>query len=252
MRFASGGLDSFAPHEVLELLLFYAIPRRNVNPLAHQLIKRFGSLTAVLSATEEQLLQEPGVTPLAVSLITMIGPLNRYADKELLGSKPFMRNLREAKEYCMHLFAQAKEECFYVICLDAQARVLRAVQVFSGTIDEIAIYPREVVGTAIRYNAHDVVLAHNHPSGVLEPSDADMQTTVLLRAALEHVSIHMQDHIIYADGNCLSISQWQSKQVTPPMPANTTARAADTKRSSKVKEETGIKDFYDQEDDEQY
>lgn len=244
-RFMMGGLDNFAPHEVLELLLFYAIPRRNVNPLAHQLIKRFGSLTAVLSASAELLREEPGITEAAITLITLMGPLARYMDKELLGERPFMRNLREAKSYCVHLFSGANEEQFYVICLDAQARVLRAVKVFSGTIDEITIYPREIVGTAIRYNAHDVVLAHNHPSGVLEPSEADIHTTVMLREALERVNIPLQDHIIYAEGNCLSLSQWEKTQAPHPAPYNTASRAADTKRTKKQKTSPNVEDVHE-------
>ena len=228
-RFVKGGLENFAPHEALELLLFYAIPRRDVNPLAHQLIKRFGSLSAVLTASTEQLQQEIGITENAATLLTLIAPLVQFAEKDMLGEKPFMRNLREARALCRTLFTDAKEERFYVICLDAQGRVTRAVKVFSGTIDEITVYPRKVLETAFRYNAHAVVLMHNHPSGVAEPSAADIETTNILRDALEKVDIRLQDHLIYAEGQCVSISQWEQQENLRPLFASA-SRAADAQR----------------------
>lgn len=228
-RFQGSGLSGFAPHEVLEMLLFYAIPRKNVNPIAHRLLKRFGSLNAVLSASVEALQETEGISKSAAILITLIGPTMRYADRELLGARPYMRNVREAKEFCAHLFANAHEERFYVICLDAQGRVIREVMVFSGTIDEVIVYPREVIAAAIRHNAHDVVLAHNHPSGVMEPSDADIQTTELLRESLSKIDITLQDHIIFADGQCLSYSQWQKSREIRPLLETPRAKAAETR-----------------------
>lgn len=151
MRFLRSGLDSFAAHEVLELLLFYAIPRRNVNPLAHNLLRHFGSLPAVLDASPEQLMQVPGIGESAATLLSLLIPVVRRADKERLGEKPVITNYREAKEYCRYLFSGSSEEVLYVICLDAQGRVLRAVRAIIGTIDEIVIYPRTIVGAAIRH-----------------------------------------------------------------------------------------------------
>lgn len=230
-RFLQNGLDGFAPHEALELLLFYAIPRRNVNPLAHKLIKHFGSLGAVLDAPPEQLRQVPGVGAQVATLLPMVTRLVRYADREKLGGRPLITNYKEAKDYCGHLFAGVNEEVLFVICLDAQGRVLRAVPAVTGTIDEIAIYPRTVVATAIRHNAHSVLLSHNHPSGVKEPSDADIHTTALLREALGALDIALLDHVIYADGACTSMAQYQQiKRVAPLLDADQ-PKAADTKRS---------------------
>lgn len=232
-RYLETGLASFAPHEALELLLFYAVPRINVNPLAHRLLTHFGSLEAVLSAPPEQLQQVPGIGASAAVLISLIQPLYRDAERERLGDKPLITNYREAKDYCRSLFGGTSEEVLYVICLDAQGRVLRAVRAITGTIDEIAIYPRTIVGAAIRHNAHSVVLAHNHPSGVLEPSPADVQTTAMLRAALGGVDITILDHIIYADGECVSMEQWQHQAHTSPIPMQRVQKAADTKRARK-------------------
>ena len=233
-RFAENGLTGFAPHEALELLLFYAIPRRNVNPLAHRLIDHFGSLGAVLEAAPDQLQRVPGIGEATASLISMVSALYRHAEQERLSDRAFVTNLKEAKAYCRHLFAGKQDEVLYVICLDAQGRVLRAVPAIRGTIDEIVIYPRIVVGMAIRHNAHSVVLAHNHPSGACEPSDADLRTTDLLRVALAGVDISLMDHLIYADGECVSMVQWQQMQnITPLYHGAKQPKAADTKQGGR-------------------
>lgn len=230
-RFMHGGLNGFAPHEVLELLLFYAIPRRNVNPLAHRLLEHFGSVWAVLNAPPEQLTQVPGIGAQSAALLSAVAAAYRFADLDRLGERPIVNNYREAKAYCAQLFAAAREEVLYVVCLDAQGRVLRAVPAISGTIDEIAIYPRTIVAMAIRHNARNVVLAHNHPSGLREPSDADIRTTELLREALGAVDIEVLDHIIYADGECTSMAQWQRLKRATPLFDEKVPKAADTNRS---------------------
>lgn len=232
-RFLQGGLSSFAPHEMLELLLFFAIPRRNVNPLAHQLLQHFGSLSAVLEAEPEQLMQVPGIGESAAVLLALLSPIVREADQKRFGDKPCVTNYREAKDYCQSLFQGAQDEVLYVVCLDAQGRVLRAVRAITGTIDEIAIYPRTIVSAAIRHNAHSIVLAHNHPSGVREPSDADIRTTDQLRETLSGMDIKLLDHIIYADGECLSMEQWRHDNHAATVYPHSTQKAADAKRPRK-------------------
>lgn len=230
-RFLHGGLEGFAPHEVLELLLFNAIPRRDVNPLAHRLLKHFGSVWAVLNALPEQLMQVPGIGAQSAAMLSLVAAAYRFADRDKLGERPIVNNYREAKVFCAQLFAAAREEVLYVICLDAQGRVLRAVPAITGTIDEIAIYPRTIVAIAIRHNARNVVLAHNHPSGLRDPSDADVHTTELLREALGAVDIEVLDHIIYADGECTSMEQWRQLRRVAPLYDEKHPKAADTNRS---------------------
>lgn len=233
-RFELNGLEGFAPHEALELLLFYAIPRRDVNPLAHQLLKHFGSLDAVLRAAPAQLAQIPGIGKSAAALIALVQPLFRYAERERQGEKPVLANYQDAKAFCAHLFAGKTDEVLYVISLDAQGRVLRSTPVTHGTIDEVAIYPRKIVGDALLHNAHAVVLAHNHPSGVAEPSEADLLATQRLRDAFAGVDILLMDHIIYGDGNCTSIKQWERmQQAVPLLRAEEERRAADKKRTGR-------------------
>ena len=208
-------LSDYAPDEVLELLLLSAIPRGNLKPLANRLIKEFGSLNAVLSATFEELREIKGLSKSGAVTIMQIRRIINYINRANLGEKPFMRNVRDAKAFCSVLFSGTSEERFYLICLDARRRVINTVLLSIGTIDEVSVYPREVVGTAIRYNAHHIVLVHNHPSGILEPSDADIEMTERLMEAFFKVDMVLQDHIIYADGQCLSYSQWKNAKGIP-------------------------------------
>lgn len=234
-RFAHNGLEGFAPHEVLELLLFYAIPRQNVNPLAHRLIHHFGSLDAVLCATPQQLCQVQGVGEQTAILLSLVSLSAQYAERHKQSQRQMVGNYRDAKEYCRHLFTGNAEEVLYVICMDAQSRVLRAVPAITGTIDEITIYPRTIVGTALQHSAHSVLLAHNHPSGVKDPSDSDIHTTEILRNALNAVDIVLLDHIIYADGECTSMAQWEQLRRIAPVYGKETPKAADAKITRKPK-----------------
>lgn len=235
-RYAQNGLEGFAPHEALELLLFYAIPRRNVNPLAHRLIRHFGSLAAVLEASPVELMQVEGIGETAATLLSTVLPLARYAQQERV-SDAVITTYKDAKTYCRHLFSGRSDEVLYVICLDAQGRVLQAAPAITGTIDEIVIYPRTIVEVALRHRAHGVVLAHNHPSGISDPSDADLVTTDILQSALAAVDIALLDHVIYADGECTSITQWRKLHITPAIEPLATPKAAEPKRTRKRNDE---------------
>ncbi|MDR0929194.1 MAG: DNA repair protein RadC [Oscillospiraceae bacterium] len=238
-RYKAGGLAGFAPHEALEMLLFYAIPRRNVNPLAHALINEFGSLRGVLTAPPERLRKIEGLGEGAALLLSLTQSIAAYIESERPPVRALMSNRLDAQRYCAQLFATAREEILYVICLDGQGRVLKAVPAIQGTIDEISIYPRTIVAVALNNDAQSVVLAHNHPSGVAEPSHADLQTTDLLDRALMMVGIRMLDHIIYAEGVCTSVRQWRKEQEgLAAMPTTEVPRAADSNRGRKKGKKT--------------
>lgn len=230
-RYAQGGLDGFAPHEALELLLFYAIPQRNVNPIAHRLIEQFGSLGAVLEASPARLQEVQGIGENAAALLSLVLPLARHAERERQAARAVITNFGQAKNYCHHLFDGLAEEVLFVVCLDAQGRVIRAVPALKGTIDEIAVYPRAVVSAALSHHAHAVVLAHNHPSGVPDPSEADIAVTERLREALGMVDIQLMDHIVCADGVCVSMQQWQrERQARARCAAGRETKAADAQK----------------------
>lgn len=217
-RFRKEGLTSFSEHEVLELLLMYAIPQRDVNPLAHTLIKHFGSLAGVLDADESELTCVPGIGRHAASLITMMPQLFSVYQRSSMGPKPVLNTLGDAKRYCSWLFTGAHDERFYVICLDQQGHVLHTEKLYEGTINEVTVYPRQIVEMVLRHHAFAVMFVHNHPSGQPEPSQADIDTTELIIKALLPISVRVVDHLIFTRESMYSMirqSQYNMQEIEP-------------------------------------
>lgn len=206
-RFRQQGFDGFSEHEVLELLLTYAIPQKDVNPLAHELINTFGSLSQVLEAEASELMRVPGVGENAAVLLCMMPQLLGYYQKNAMGAKPVISNLEQARRYCSTLFFGQHMELFYVVCLNKSGQVIHPTLLQTGTIDEVSVYPRMVVEAALRHHAHTVLLAHNHPSGVEQPSGADYKVTQLIINALSTISIGVVDHVIISGEKVYSMTQ---------------------------------------------
>lgn len=201
------GLAAFSEHEVLELLLTYAIPQKDVNPLAHALIARFGSVGNVLGADENELTSVKGIGANAALLLNLLPQLMCYYQLSALGDKPVVSNLAQARQYCEPLFLGVREERLYMVCLNKSGQVLHVTLLHTGTVDEVALYPRVVVQTALRHDAHAVLLAHNHPSGIIEPSTADRKATLIATRALETMGIALVDHLIFAGGEAYSMTR---------------------------------------------
>jgi len=197
-RFLEEGLDSFEDHQILELLLFFAIPRKDTNELAHTLIQKYGSLSKVFEADPKELATTPGLGENSAILLSLIPSLARIYFKDRWGKRPNLDSTAKAGEYILTLFAGRSYEVFFVICLDAQHNVIYPALVHEGTIDQAQIYPRLIVETALRHKAHSVILAHNHPGGSPVPSPQDIEVTKKIRLALESISIPVLDHIIAA------------------------------------------------------
>ena len=201
------GFDNFRDHEILELLLFYANARSDTNPAAHRLIEEFGSLKGVLEARPEQLMTVHGIGPQAATLISMVVPLTRVWHRCAMESPTRIGNSREAENYCMSLLAGERTERFYVISLNAQCNVLGRRMISEGSLSEVSAYPRMVMETALNYNAHSVLLCHNHPGGTCAPSAEDLASTVQLQRLLNGVGILVLDHIIVAGDRTYSMIQ---------------------------------------------
>lgn len=206
-RFLREGLDSFSQHEVLELLLTYAIPQKDVNPLAHALIDQFGSLSGVLDADESDLMQVSGIGKKAASLLCLMPHLLGYYMKNAMGERPMITNLLQARQYAASLFFGVHEERFYMVCLDKQGHVIYTQLLQKGTVDEVPIYPRTVVEIAIRHHACCVLLTHNHPGGISQPSQADYDATNAVIDALRPVGIGVVDHLILGGESVYSMTQ---------------------------------------------
>ena len=186
-QFREHGLDAFADHEALELLLYYAIPRQDTNPIAHRLLERFGSLE--------------GVGENAATLIRLLFPLCRRV-RTSGGRHEVIFNTREnIGAYFIELFLGERREVFYEACLDAKGKLLACYRLAEGSPDQVTINMRRVVENALNANASLVVLSHNHPSGVALPSKEDNQTTLQIKRALADIGVQLVDHVIVADGD---------------------------------------------------
>lgn len=206
-RFRREGLDSFAPHEVLELLLFYTRARGNVNPTAHKLLETFGSLRGVFEAPVEQLISVEGVGEETATLLAVIAPMFRRYEMSLCEQTQILRNYRAVDEYCRALLTGLRKERFYVISLSTQMKVLGRRIVGEGSLSEVPAYPRIVLETALNHNAYGVILCHNHPGGDARPSVGDLEVTRELEIVLTKLGIMLMDHVIVADGQTYSMMQ---------------------------------------------
>ncbi|MBC3802964.1 DNA repair protein RadC [Acetobacterium fimetarium] len=201
------GVDSFEDHQILELLLFYCIPMKDTNELAHLLIDRFGSLAGVLDARPEDLCAVTGITENSGILLNLIPSLARRYHQEKLKEKTILDSTTKAGEYARALFTGRLYEVFYVICLDSQNRVNHTALLHEGTINEAPVYPRLIVETALRHQATSIILAHNHPGGSHQPSQADVEVTRKIRTATEAIAITVADHIIVAGDGYFSFAE---------------------------------------------
>ncbi len=206
-RFLKSGLENMAPHEVLEMLLFYTNARRDTNPLGHALISEFGSVANVLDADIEHLCSVKGIGENTAIFIKFISQLNNYYSKSKWKERPRLLNVTEVGTYLVDYIGDKTTEGFYVVCFDVSKKVIITEKVSEGSIAKIPVDPRKVVATALKHRASSVVLAHNHPSGTLHPSNEDMMLTKKLCQALESIDIEVTDHIIVAARSFVSLSE---------------------------------------------
>ena len=199
------GLDVLAAHEALELLLFYALPRVDANPVAHRLLERFGSLEGVLCAPLQELERVEGVGASAATLVSLVLPLARRA-RTLSTRRPvILDSTQRAGDYFLDLFFGSTGERLYAACLDAKGKLLRCGVVADGGVDAVSLNLRRIVELAFQSSASAVILSHNHPSGVALPSEDDNRATLLAWDALHKVGVDLIDHIIVADGDFVSL-----------------------------------------------
>lgn len=205
-QFRLTGLDSFADHEVLELLLFYAIPRQDTNPIAHRLLERFGTLDTLFAAPISEIQKVEGVGENAATLIKMLFPVCRRVRMSARKRETIINSCESAGEFFKNFFYGEEREVFYEACLDVKGKLLMCFRLAEGAADTVAVNQRKLVENALLANASRIVLAHNHPSGVATPSRMDICSTRELRDALATVGVELLDHIIVADDDFVSLS----------------------------------------------
>lgn len=195
-RYAQAGIDGFAPHEVLELMLYYAIPRKDVNPLAHDLIDSFGSFAGVLDAHVDDLAQIGGMSSRTAVYLGMYPKIMRLYNTQKAMTKDALSSVAKVAEYLHDLYIGHNKEAFYLLCLDAKCRLIQAVQINTGEVGGINIHPKNIVESAIRYNSSQVIFSHNHPYGQVEPSQEDTLFTRRLAVVMHTIDIPVIDHMI--------------------------------------------------------
>ena len=195
-RFLSGGLDGFHDYEVIELLLTLATPRKDCKQSAKAALQQFGSLQAVMEASPDTLVKVPGIGPknlLGIRLVKAVA--ERYLKQRIIG-RPVLNNSRELFDFLYHSMRDKSRERFKTVFMDAKNRVMEIQTLFRGTLTSSAVYPREVVKTALEKNAAALIFAHNHPSGDPEPSPEDIEITRQLVFACRVVGITVHEHLI--------------------------------------------------------
>ena len=198
-RFLNEGLEGFEDHEILEFVLFYAIPRVDTNGIAHKLIDTFGSLAGVFEADAKDLEQVGGIGKKAAAYLTMFPDVFRSYERSKLGKRPAIRSIKDACTFAKTLLFGKAFEQFYVIWLDTQNRVIHHQRLSEGGISESPIYLNKVAAAALRHHAVKGVIAHNHPGGNVTPSKADIDTTQDVLRALNVLGIDLVDHIIISE-----------------------------------------------------
>ncbi|MBD5098762.1 MAG: DNA repair protein RadC [Clostridiales bacterium] len=206
-QFLKQGLSGMRDHQILELLLFYAVPRRDVNPLAHRLVEHFGSLAGVFHATYDQLLEVDGVGPNIATLLLLVPAASaRYLEESASVDGQIMATW-QLRELLNPLFFGLRDEVAYLVCMDGKNKVLATRKLGQGVVDSVPIATRKVLEAALGCNASRVVLAHNHVSGVALWSQADLDTTLRLKRLLAEADIVLVDHVILAGGDMVSMAE---------------------------------------------
>lgn len=206
-RFLEEGLEHFDDHQVLELLLFYCIPRQDTNPIAHALLDHFGSLSQVMEAPPSELQKIPGMGEASAAFLSLINSFTRYYQVNRASSLVILNTLEQCGSYLMPFFYGRRNETVYLLCLDAKCKVLCCKEVGEGSVNSASVPIRRIVEMALGANATSAILAHNHPSGLAFPSDEDQLTTRQLAIALAAVDITLVDHMIIADDEFVSLRQ---------------------------------------------
>ena len=206
-RYLKDGLDSFEDHQVLELLLFYSIQRKDTNEIAHRLLKEFGSLANVLDASGEDLMNVEGIGMNSAVLLSCISDVFRKYKQSLMDKNPLIETTSGAMIYAKNLLEGRKYENLYVICLNGKGEIIHSRKVAEGTLSEVSAYPRKIVEAALQCKAFSVILAHNHPGGSAMPSEADLLVTRKVAKALALVDIELKDHIIVGKDKAISLKE---------------------------------------------
>ncbi len=206
-RFERSGFEGFHDHEVLELLLSYAIPRRDVKPIAKALLEEFRSFAAVLDAPLESLKNIDGVGDHAAVLLALTPRLLDRYQQDRWQSNPVFNSTGEAVRYLFSELGTERNEIFCILALNSKNALIAKDRIQRGSVNRTAVFPRLVVESCLKHRATAVILSHNHPGGDPGPSSADRQLTRKLKRILNELDIEVHDHIIIAGPKHFSFAE---------------------------------------------
>jgi len=195
-RFMSGGGSALADYELLELLLFRILPRRDTKPIAKAMLARFGSFSEALGAPAHLLEEIDGLGPTAIAHLKVVLAAAQRIGKDAVHEKPLMASWKQVIDYCKAQMAYEAKEQFRILFLDKKNRLIADEVQQVGTVDHTPVYPREVIKRALELSATALILVHNHPSGDPQPSSADVQMTRQIADIATPLGISVHDHII--------------------------------------------------------
>jgi len=205
------GLESFEPHNVLELMLFYVLPHVDTNDIAHELINHFGSFEAVFSAPIDELVKITGIKQHAATFLRLLPEFCRYYTKSAVIPQNKAPTLEEIKDIFVSYFIGKTEESVVCMFFDSKSCIIDTKTISKGSINGVSFSIRAVVAEAVVINAHSVAIAHNHPSDSPMPSAADLDTYKRMRSSLENMSINLIDSFIVCSNNCIGTREFMTK-----------------------------------------
>jgi len=204
-RFLEEGLDSFNPHNILELLLFYSIPRKDTNDIAHELIEKFGSLSGVLEANFEDLIKVNYITENSATLIKLIPAISRAYLLDKASHINKIDSVERIKEYLIALFHGEKNESVYALFLNNSFDLIGHEKIYEGSVNSALVDIRRVMDLVIKLGASMIILAHNHPNGSVAPSMEDIETTGHLMSLFRPFSVPIVEHFVVTEFDCFPI-----------------------------------------------
>ena len=205
-RYIKSGLEGFNDYEVLELLLTYSIARKDVKPIAKELIEKFGTIDEIAKSDVKSLLEVDGIGEGSAVFLKLIGDIALTLYREKIENKDILtiKSKNNLLSYLRGEIGHSPREEFKILFLDASNKLIASETLFSGTIDKSAIYPREIVERVIKNRAKSVIFAHNHPSGNISPSKKDLELTQYMYDSLKLLEIRLLDHIIVTKNSYFS------------------------------------------------
>lgn len=206
-RFLEQGIAGWTDHQILELLLFYSIPRKDTNELAHELMDRFGSLAGVLDALPEELMKVSGIKENTAVLLKLIPAMLGLYLEGRTGPGRIIHTVQEAGTALAPYLYGSRNEMAYVLCLDAKEKLLGVRKISEGSNSSADVTIRRVAEECLALQASFCYLAHNHVSGIALPSPEDVAATDVVRTALAPLGVHLVDHLVFVDGDLVSVRE---------------------------------------------